>query len=100
MLPMGGTRRNPNVIIPFTPGMDRQEVRYIAEMTLGRQGLSDASAAQIMEKAEEDWERRQKVHEANMELEMRLAEQARYPHLKFGGLPPVRKRTNKHHAWL
>jgi len=99
LLPLGGTRENPNLIIPFYKGMERQEVRYIAEMSLGRHGLSDAEINAVLERAEKEYEQRVKVHEANAELDMRIAEQARYPHLKWGGLPPVRKR-NKHLAWM
>jgi len=89
-LPLGGTRANPNVIIPLYK-TDNSELSELVHAVLEKQGRG-ADFNKIMERAERDSEMRIKTHEASQELHKRLREQARYPKLKWGGLKPVRKR--------
>ena len=91
MLPLGGTRKAPNVLIPFY-GLDRAEMDNMIRAVCAKHGLTEKETELLVETAEEQYEYRMKVKEASAELRYRVAEQARYPKLKWGGLRPVRKR--------
>ena len=92
MLPLGGTRLNPNVIIPlYKMGKSELEEMILAQME--KRGLSHADGTKVREQAEVDYEERIKVAEARKELRRRLHEQAEFPKLKHGGLKPLRKKV-------
>ena len=90
MLPMGGTRALPNIIIPLYK-LEKSELDELVEATLEKRNLK-LRKAEILEKAEEGYEYRIKVAEASRELRRRLKEQAEFPNLRWGGLKPVHKR--------
>jgi hypothetical protein len=90
MLPMGYSRKNPNILIPLV-GLDKAELSNLIIAECEKQGLTDKQAGIVVEEAEKEYENRMKVKEAQKELRMRLREIARYPKLKNGGLKPVVK---------
>jgi hypothetical protein len=93
MLPLGGTRENPNVIIPLSKKLERSELDTLIRAACAKQGLTEKQTEMLVEAAEEQYEYRMKVKEASAELHMRIAEQARYPNLKHGGIKPYRKKS-------
>jgi len=93
MLPLGGTRKNPNVIIPLSKKTDRAELDFLVRGVCAKQGLNDKETEMMLDAAEQQYEKRMKTKEASAELHMRVAEQFRYPKLKHGGLKPYRKKS-------
>ena len=93
MLPLGGTAEKPSVIIPLHKRMDRAELDFLIRGVCAKQGLSDKQAEIMLDAAEKQYEDRMKVKEASAELHMRVAEQARFPRLKHGGIKPYRKKS-------
>ena len=92
MLPLGGTREKPNVLIPLYK-MDRSELDNLIHAQCAKHGLSERDAQLMADAAQEQYEYRMKVKEASQELHMRVREQGRYPKLRWGGLRPVRKKS-------
>ena len=90
MIPLQGTRQNPNIIIPLYK-LGSSELNELVEAVLEKRNLK-SKKSEIIERAELGYETRIKVGEASKELRMRLKEQAEYPKLKWGGIRPVRKR--------
>jgi len=93
MLPLGGTRENPNVIIPLYKKLDRDELDFLVRGVCAKQGLNDKETEIMLDAAEQQYESRMKTKEASAELHMRIAEQARYPKLRHGGIKPYRKKS-------
>ena len=90
-LPLGGTRELPTTIIPLYK-MEKSELDELVEAVLEKRKIKPRKH-EIIEKAEEGYEYRIKVAEASRELRMRIAEQAAFPKLRYGGLKPPRKRS-------
>jgi len=95
MLPLGFTRDNPNVIIPLNNKVDRAELDHLIRAVSAKRGLTEQEAEMMASVAEEQYEYRMKVKEASSELHRRIAEQARYPKLKYGGLKPPRRKSQR-----
>ena len=93
MLPLGFTREHPNVIIPLGKKTDRSELDHLIRAVCEKQGLTPKESEVLADEAEKQYEYRMKVKEASAELHMRVAEQARYPKLKHGGIKPYRKKS-------
>lgn len=93
MLPMDGTAKSPSVIIPLHKRIDRAELDFLVRGVCAKAGLSDKQAETMLDAAEQQYEQRVKVKEASSELHMRIAEQARYPKLRHGGIKPYRKKS-------
>ena len=90
-IPMGGTRENPNLIIPGSHKMEKQELDYLIQGVLAKRGLLNLES-EIRDNAEALIERKTKEWEASRDLHYRVAEQFKYPKLRWGGLKPPRKR--------
>lgn len=91
VLPLGGTKEQPNIIIPLYK-TDQSELDELAQAVLEKRGRSQ-DLSKINEQAELDYEYRRKVAEAQAELRMRIREQARFPKLRHGGIKPHRKKS-------
>jgi len=94
-LPSDGTRERPNKIILTQAGsttMDRSEKDYLVRAAAQKLGLSDKETEQLAEETERQFELKMKTREASRELRRHLAERARYPKLKNGGIKPPKKR--------
>ena len=91
MLPLEGTRAQPNIIIPLHK-LENSELNELVEAVLEKRNQKSRKH-EILEKAEEGYEYRIKVAEASRELRKRLGEQAEFPKLRYGGLKPPRKRS-------
>jgi len=91
MLPLGGTKGKPNIIIPLYK-LDRSELDELIRGVLEKLNLSKQEIEQIVEQAEIDYEHRIKTKEASVELHKRIREQDEFSKLKYGGLPPPKKR--------
>jgi hypothetical protein len=92
MLPLGGTSAKPNVIIPLHK-VDRGELDHLVRAVCAKQGLNEKQTEMMAIAAEEQYEYRMKVKEASAELRMRIAEQAKFPKLRHGGIKPYRKKS-------
>ena len=92
MLPLGGTRKKPNILIPLYK-LDRSELDELIKGECEKHGLSEKDAEALADAAEEQYEYRMRVKAASAELHMRIAEQARYSRLKHGGIKPYRKKS-------
>ena len=90
-----GTRAKPSVILPLNKQLSDAELDELVQATLEKQGIPKEKFHDLIEKAELDYEYRRKLDEARKELRMRIREQALYPNLKWGGLKPPRKRSQK-----
>lgn len=90
---MGRSRANPSVIIPLSKHLSNDELDELMQATLEKQGVPKEQWQAVMERAENDSALRVKVEEARKELHMRVREQYLYPRLRWGGLKPVRKRS-------
>ena len=67
-IPMGQTKESPSLVIPFYK-MERSELDDIVRLELAKQGITDESTVQaICDEAEEQYEQRRKVAEAQVEL--------------------------------
>ena len=94
-LPSDGTREKPNKIILTQAGttrLDRSEKDYLVRAAAQKLGLSDKETEQLAEETEKRFELQMKTKEASRELRRHLAERARYPKLKNGGIKPPKKR--------
>ena len=94
-LPSDGTRAKPNKIILTQAGtteLDRSEKDYLVRAAAQKLGLNDKETEQLAEETEKQFELKMKTREASRELRRHLAERARYPKLKNGGIKPPRKR--------
>jgi hypothetical protein len=94
LLPMGGTRDKPMVIIPLY-GLERSELRDMVQAACGKMGLSEQETKTMADAAEEQFLMRMKVKEASAELRYRIREQAEFKKLRWGGLRPPRKRSRQ-----
>ena len=90
MLPLGGTREKPNILIPLYK-LERSELDNLIRAECAKHGLSEKDAQLMADAAEEQYEYRIKVKEASRELHMRIREQGEFNKLRFGGLRPPRK---------
>lgn len=71
MLPLGGTKQNPNTIIPLYR-TERSELDELVRALLEKQGRT-GEVDKIIEQAELDYENRVKVDEARKELRRLMA---------------------------
>ena len=94
MLPMGFSRKHPNILIPLH-GVENAELHNMILAECEKQGLSEHDANIVVEAAEKEYENRMKTAEASRELRMRIREIQRYPKLKNGGIKPYRKSSYK-----
>ena len=90
MLPLGGTKARPNIIIPLYK-LDNSELDELVEAVLEKRNLK-YKKAEIVELTELGYEHRRKTAEVSKELRKRIAEQAEFPKLKWGGLRPPKHR--------
>tara|TARA_Y100000310_G_scaffold294717_1_gene325404 strand:+ start:1236 stop:1514 length:279 start_codon:yes stop_codon:yes gene_type:complete len=90
---MEGSRAKPSVIVPLYDNLSNSELDELVQAQLEKQGIPKEKFHDLLEEAEKDYEYRRKLDEARSELRARIAEQARYSNLKWGGLKPPRKRS-------
>lgn len=68
VIPLGGTRANPNVLIPLD-GVEKSELDELIRAILAKGGITDeATVHAVIAKAESDSEVRAKVYEARREV--------------------------------
>ena len=68
-IPMGQTGKNPNLLFPLLRKTDAGELDELIRVELEKQGITKESEVQaIVDKAEEDSEKRIKVEEARNEI--------------------------------
>ena len=94
MLPIGGSREQPNLIVPLYH-LERSELHDLVEHFCGKLGLSQAETAIMAEAAERQFLERMAVKDASKELHARIREQFEFNKLRYGGLRPPRKRHQK-----
>ena len=73
LVPTAGTKIDPSLIVPLE-GTDQSELDELVRAELEKQGVTKESDVQaIVQKAEEDYEKRIKVYEAERELRRLMA---------------------------
>lgn len=87
------SREQPSVILPLYKELDNSELDELVQAALEKQGIPKEKFHDLLEQAEKDYEYRLQLEEARKELRMRIAEQARYSNLRWGGLKPPTKRS-------
>ena len=89
LLPNGGTREVPDIVIPHIPGSAQKRdtglIRAVAENALGKRGLPSELVEQVIELAEVMYEERLRVQDARLELRRRME----------GQIPTMRKVNDK-----
>ena len=90
VIPLGGTRARPTTIVPLYK-MDDSELDELVEALLEKRKIKHEKS-RLNELAEAEFENRAKVNEVRREIRRRIAEQAEFSKLKWGGLKPP-----KHH---
>ena len=69
MIPMDGTEKNPTLLFPLTDHLENSELDELVRAMLQKQGISgEKNRSKVIEKAEEEYEKRIKVAEARREL--------------------------------
>ncbi len=67
-LPMAGTRQNPNLMF-FLPKTSGNQLEDLVRSQLSKQGITDEAAVnKVVEQAEQEYEQRLKVQEAEREV--------------------------------